>query len=153
MSYTPTTWTTGDTITASALNKIEQGIADGGGGALIVTVSDSPYTMDKTFAEIYTALADNIPCYMEYRNIIPSDLDSEYTYHITLAPITKAYKYDDAYIVAVSLANVAYLNNTANVTQPLTASFLASQANDYPTFHRKTYVNSASLSLSSAWDL
>lgn len=32
MSYTPTTWTTGDTITASALNKIEQGIADGGGG-------------------------------------------------------------------------------------------------------------------------
>lgn len=32
MAYTPTTWTTGDTITASALNKIEQGIADGGGG-------------------------------------------------------------------------------------------------------------------------
>lgn len=34
MSYTPTTWTTGDTITASALNKIEQGIADGGGGGV-----------------------------------------------------------------------------------------------------------------------
>lgn len=33
MAYTPTTWTTGDTITASALNKIEQGIADGGGGS------------------------------------------------------------------------------------------------------------------------
>jgi len=32
MSYTPTTWTTGDTITASALNKIENGIADAGGG-------------------------------------------------------------------------------------------------------------------------
>lgn len=32
MSYTPTTWNTGDTITASALNKMEQGIADGGGG-------------------------------------------------------------------------------------------------------------------------
>lgn len=32
MGYTPTTWNTGDTITASALNKIEQGIADGGGG-------------------------------------------------------------------------------------------------------------------------
>lgn len=27
MSYTPTTWTTGDTVTASAMNKIEQGIA------------------------------------------------------------------------------------------------------------------------------
>lgn len=32
MSYTPTTWTTGDTITATKLNKIEQGIADAGGG-------------------------------------------------------------------------------------------------------------------------
>lgn len=32
MSYTPTTWTTGDTITATALNKIEQGIAGAGGG-------------------------------------------------------------------------------------------------------------------------
>lgn len=32
MAYTPTTWNTGDTITASALNKMEQGIAEGGGG-------------------------------------------------------------------------------------------------------------------------
>ena len=32
MSYTPTTWTTGDTITATARNKIEQGIAGAGGG-------------------------------------------------------------------------------------------------------------------------
>ena len=30
MAYTPTTWTTGDTITASAMNKIEQGIANAG---------------------------------------------------------------------------------------------------------------------------
>ena len=32
MSYTPTTWTTGDTITATAMNKIENGIADAGSG-------------------------------------------------------------------------------------------------------------------------
>ena len=32
MSYTPTTWSTGDTITASAMNKIENGIANAGGG-------------------------------------------------------------------------------------------------------------------------
>ena len=32
MSYTPTTWATGDTITAAALNKMEQGIASAGGG-------------------------------------------------------------------------------------------------------------------------
>jgi len=33
MAYTPTTWTTGDTITASAMNKIENGIANAGGGS------------------------------------------------------------------------------------------------------------------------
>ena len=32
MSYTPTTWQTGDTITATKLNKIENGIANAGGG-------------------------------------------------------------------------------------------------------------------------
>lgn len=37
MAYTPTTWTTGDTITASAMNKIENGIADGGGYDLVIT--------------------------------------------------------------------------------------------------------------------
>lgn len=36
MAYTPTTWTTGDTITASAMNKIENGIAGAGGYDLIV---------------------------------------------------------------------------------------------------------------------
>lgn len=31
MSYTPTNWNTGDTITAAAMNKIENGIANAGG--------------------------------------------------------------------------------------------------------------------------
>lgn len=32
MAYTPTTWVTGDTITATKLNKLEQGVANAGGG-------------------------------------------------------------------------------------------------------------------------
>ncbi len=36
MAYTPTTWTTGDTITASAMNKIENGIANAGGSANVI---------------------------------------------------------------------------------------------------------------------
>ena len=32
MSYTPTEWSTGDTITAALLNKMENGIAGAGGG-------------------------------------------------------------------------------------------------------------------------
>lgn len=47
MSYTPTTWTTGDTITATAMNKIENGIANAGGGGggtffYTVTATDFP---------------------------------------------------------------------------------------------------------------
>ena len=34
MSYTPTTWATGDTITAAGLNKMEQGIA--GAGTVVI---------------------------------------------------------------------------------------------------------------------
>lgn len=35
MAYTPTNWVTGDTITATKLNKLEQGVANAGGGGLI----------------------------------------------------------------------------------------------------------------------
>lgn len=38
MSYTPTNWSTGNTITASALNKIEQGIASGSSDIKVVKV-------------------------------------------------------------------------------------------------------------------
>ena len=41
MSYTPTTWTTGDTITATKLNKIENGIAGAGSGFSQYTATNS----------------------------------------------------------------------------------------------------------------
>ena len=53
MSYTPTTWVTGDTITATKLNNIEQGIASAG-GAFLITEDDG--TLDKTWSEIATAI-------------------------------------------------------------------------------------------------
>ena len=58
MSYTPTEWKNGDTITAEKLNKIEEGIADG--GVLIVTKTDdvehTQITLSKTWQEIYDAV-------------------------------------------------------------------------------------------------
>ena len=41
MSYTPTTWVTGDTVTATKLNKMEQGIANAGGGVDLIIYTDS----------------------------------------------------------------------------------------------------------------
>ena len=70
MSYTPTTWTTGDTITATKLNKIEQGIADSGGGGYDAEVHiyhdnnsehDYEFTIiSGSFADLASKIADNI---------------------------------------------------------------------------------------------
>lgn len=43
MSYIPTTWASGDKVTSTKMNKIEQGIADaGGGGYDLVIASTNP---------------------------------------------------------------------------------------------------------------
>lgn len=62
MSYEPTNWKSGDTVTSAKLNKMEQGIANAGGGALVVNVTETEdagryyYTCDKTAQEILAAL-------------------------------------------------------------------------------------------------
>ena len=60
MSYVKNTWQTGDTITATGLNHMEDGIADaGGGGAFVIDTTYNPQVdveaLDKTWAEIKTA--------------------------------------------------------------------------------------------------
>ena len=69
MSYTPTTWTTGDTITATKLNKIENGIASAGGGydAVVSFYHDNNSANDwecsiisGDFATIASMVADDI---------------------------------------------------------------------------------------------
>ena len=57
MSYTPTTWTTGDTITATKLNKMEQGIASAGSGDILFDIGVEDNVLDKTWTEISTALS------------------------------------------------------------------------------------------------
>lgn len=61
MAYEKQTWTTGEVITQEKLNHMEDGIANAGGGALIVnattTTSESGTitTLDKTWQEIHDA--------------------------------------------------------------------------------------------------
>lgn len=65
MSYDPTNWKAGDVISSQKLNKLEQGVADagGGGGALavhiqkeVISEDETHYTADKTAGEIKAAL-------------------------------------------------------------------------------------------------
>lgn len=58
MSYTPTEWETGQTITAEKLNKLEQGVANAGGVFVVGMTYDydnSRITLDKTYAEMLAA--------------------------------------------------------------------------------------------------
>lgn len=52
MAYEPTNWKAGDVVTSAKLNKIEQGIAAGGG---VLIAHDEDGTLDKTWQEIYDA--------------------------------------------------------------------------------------------------
>jgi len=58
MSYTPTQWQTGDTITAEKLNNMESGIENANEPFVVTltpTAADMSGTMDKTVGEIYEA--------------------------------------------------------------------------------------------------
>lgn len=58
MSYTPTQWQTGDTITAVGLNNMEQGIENTSNPFIVTltpTAQDFSGTMDKTVGEINAA--------------------------------------------------------------------------------------------------
>ena len=63
MSYTPTSWSTGDTITAAAMNKIENGIANAGGGVSgLCTVTGD--TLDKTYNDLLGMLNNGVIPYL-----------------------------------------------------------------------------------------
>lgn len=142
MAYTKQTWTTGDTVTASKLNHMEDGIAGGGGGAMIVTVSDvnGNFTLNKTVKEIYDALLGGTPAYIVYQYGV---LGEDYTGHLILAPIVKIYNYDDTNIIRVVAlkGQMQYVSSKQNVAGPATVIFTADGLNEYPTFYYSVYVN------------
>lgn len=58
MSYEPTTWKAGDTVTSAKLNKLEQGVASSGGVVMpTYTTSDGEiFTCDTEFLTIIDAI-------------------------------------------------------------------------------------------------
>lgn len=146
MSYTPTEWNTGDTITASALNKIENGIANaGGGGALIVTTSDigGETVMDKTVQEIHDALMSGTPVYYKFEY---GTLGVDYVSHSWLAPITYVYAYAETDVIRVVVQRPFRLDATATGSVSVSSGYVpgvmlfqASGLNEYPKFYRTIY--------------
>lgn len=147
MAYTPTTWNTGDDVTATKLNKIENGIANAGSAVICnLTNSGSGYVLDKTVQEIYDALENGTSAYIRYRyGALPTD----YVSNSYLAPIIKVYGYsysDSIRIVATWTNETSVSSGTGSYLHaPCTVIFSASGLNEYPSFYKRVYVASTSL--------
>ena len=114
MSYEPTTWKAGDTVTSAKLNKMEQGIANSG-GSLIITASalSDNLTLDKTWQEIY----DAAEAHQDIKLIFTE------TNNIIYAPLLSIFIENEIYYIT-------FLKNSENSIS--TYLFAALSANNYP---------------------
>ncbi len=135
MAYTPTTWTTGDTITASAMNKLENGVANAGSVLICnadYNASADNFVLDKTVQEIYEALSSGTPAYIKMQYGV---LGTDYVYQLLLAPIVKIYTYnvtDVIKIIANRPIHIGTKNNYSFCHTPATLMFVAGSLADYP---------------------
>lgn len=135
MSYTPTNWSTGDTITASAMNKIENGIANAGGVLIVHSVND---VLDKTVQEIYDAMNSGIPVFISWTY---GSFETDYESNTYFALVVKIYTYNDKDLIRVCASYATYEGSMSGseVTFPFTpaiALFSASSASAYPVYYR-----------------
>ena len=137
MSYTTQTWATGDTVTASKLNHMEDGIAGAGGGIVLDLVDTStPLTM--TFEEIADAISSGTNVYIKYDT--HEDWSTDYSTYSVLGRVVKAYKYDTTYrIVAEWGGTQGTISNVQNVFTPSVLIFSADEYDDYPVFYKRIY--------------
>ena len=144
MSYTPTTWTTGDTITATKLNKIEQGIANAGGALICNSSYDDDannYVLDKTAGEIYEALLAGAPAYIKYQY----GTVEEYNGALYLAPIIRIsnYNYDDdmKFYATRPVINGSVVGSKYSTGIPSILVYTASGLDSYPEYYFATDVD------------
>lgn len=73
MSYTPTNWQTGDTVTAEKLNKMEQGI-ENANDVFVITLTptnqDFSGTIDKTYEEIVAAVNSGVKIFFKFASAL-----------------------------------------------------------------------------------
>jgi len=60
MAYEKTNWQTGDIVTAEKLNKLENGVASGGGAGGFMLVSRTDSGINKSYNELLAAINNSI---------------------------------------------------------------------------------------------
>lgn len=154
MSYVPTTWDTGDVITAQKMNNIEAGIQEAGGCLICTYAYDSDFDeerLDKTVQEIYDAVVDGIPVYVRtlYGTLGPSGTGS-YSSNGFLAPVTCIYGYNYDSVIRICVSMPYLLGSVGNVSfthSPAIWMLQASSIDDHPVSYKTVYVPAASISI------
>lgn len=142
MAYTPTNWSTGDTITASDMNKLENAVANAG-SALIATCSWNDtlnnLALDKTAQEIYDAILGGTPAYIKYQyGALGSSGTGNYVSQTFLAPIIHIYGYDYAGVIRITASRPTLKGSASGkdfLFSPSVVIFSASGMNDYPVIY------------------
>ena len=120
MSYVKQTWQTGDVVTSAKLNHMEDGIAAGGGsggGVLVVGMDTTTFTLDKTWQEIYDAMAAGQIAVIGYAMETGDALISG------RYPVVQAIRQSGSYSVATL---------SLDINEVAVATFAASSADGYP---------------------
>ena len=68
MAYTKNTWNTGDIVSSQKLNHMEDGIA---GAYEVMVINNTEEMLDKTWQEIYDAMAQGKLCVVKYDSGTP----------------------------------------------------------------------------------
>lgn len=128
MSYEPTVWKSGDVVTSAKLNKLEQGVA-GGGGLFKVNAeydeSTDTLTLDKTWKEIRDAVVSGLVPYIV-------SVDDGFVEEISACYFQKCYKLDDRRRnIFVDFANI-YIEGDASTASIDFLRFTANTEDDYP---------------------
>lgn len=132
MAYEPTNWKTGDVVTSEKLNKLENGVANGGGFLKVASSLDDQErveTMDKTWQEIHDALVNG-----EY--VVLVDAYDEYTkeYSATQSRIVEA-RYVKAFLNAESFYQVTVKQISDDGVTEEGMRYTCPTANDYPQYN------------------
>lgn len=139
MSYTPTVWANGDTITAAKLNKLEQGVSEAGNAMIVECEYGTPYTLDRTFAEIHNALRAGVPVYIHTTLNAGADWQTQYDSRAYLFPVVYSFKYDQMYRVIATGETRNSVGGYGGVSIPAVFTFQVSSADSYPSFLRVAY--------------
>lgn len=129
MSYTPTTWATGDTVTSTKLNNMETGIQNAQVLLVTLTTQDMQnFTSDKTFNEISTAFSQGKMIFLTMLN------------GIVIMPICGCTNFNGAIFQEMEVTDI-------DETPVLTYLQFVISSNDSVTIKRGSYLLTASSEL------